>query len=124
MPLLSPLPTFLRLPAKSTKMKHGRGALTPPGFYSEQEAAAKTLASMPGYLDYALVAGVNGMAIRVEFDSVFNAQHAAMHYKGTWHEIPQTGAKVLYGLVKGVEVFYSPAGMPQDDDPQHFAILA
>ncbi len=107
-------------------MQNKRGARIPPGHNAKQEAVAKLLATMPGYLNYVLVAGVNGMAIRTNFDSEKHAHHAAHHYNALWHQIAQrdprtglavedgagSGKYVLYAVINGVEVFFEPAGNP------------
>ena len=87
--------------------KYHTGALPPPNAYAMQEAAARKIATNPGYIDYQLVAGFDGMAIRVNFDTSENCIAAWQQAGGTLRTIPQTGERLRFALVDSVEVFFA-----------------
>lgn len=88
--------------------KYHTGALTPPDFYAAQEAAARKIAAATsGYIDYQLVAGFDGMAIRVNFDTEANCVAAWKQFGGILRTVEQTGMNLKYASVDGVEVFFS-----------------
>jgi hypothetical protein len=90
-------------------MKHGTGAMIPPGFYAKHEAIAAKFATMKGFVKYDLCAGFNGMAIKITFDAIENVKQAASLAAGIPYSlVPQTSQHVRYTVVDGVEVFFTP----------------
>jgi hypothetical protein len=92
-------------------MNRGTGALPPPGMYAAHEAVAKKMATTsPGYVNYILVAGFNGMAMRVNFDTIHNSMAAWKEHYGTLRTIPNSKDTLQFALIDGVEVFFGWTG--------------
>jgi len=92
-------------------MKHPRGALIPPGFYDKHHRVGKKLADANyyGFIDYALGAGFDGMAVLTRWNAESTAKIYCQQFGGTLKSVTAEGKTVSawQAYVDGIEVLFS-----------------